>query len=225
MTVKVPDEPSVISNVLLKVTPSLWVMVKPANASVLPMASLKVIVAPVPELKVKVRSLLLALSASILLLMVIPPVAVILTLAARLISPVVVNEPLPKLKAAPLRVISAAPLSKAKLLLLLENAAILIAPSLSVLLVSIVMLAPFVVVPTNVTELPELLSVVMLPFRVVNVPEVIAMVLMLPLPPMAPTATVLAEPPDEVMVISCDPEAAVIVPILMAPPAEVTLKF
>ena len=222
--VKVPAEPSVISNVLAKVTPSLWVMVRPANASVLPMASLKVIVEPVPELKVKVRSLLLALSASILSLMVIPPVAVILTLAARLISPVVVNEPLPKLKAAPLRVISAAPLSKAKLLLLLENAAILIAPSL-LLSVSIVMLAPFVVVPTNVTELSEFSSVVMLPFRVVNVPEVIAMVLMLPLPPMAPTATVLAEPPDEVMVISCDPEAAVIVPILMAPPAEVTLKF
>ena len=86
------------------------------------------------------------------------------------------------------------------------------------------MLAPFVVVPTNVTELPELLSVVMLPFRVVNVPEVIATVLMLPLPPMAPTATVLAEPPDEVMVTSREPEAAVMVPILIAPPAEVTLN-
>ena len=83
-----------------------------------------------------------------------------LTLAAKLILPVVVNEPEPKLKAAPLRVMSAPPLSKAKLLLLLENAAILIAPSLLVLLVSIVMLAPFVVAPTNVTELPELLSVV-----------------------------------------------------------------
>ena len=93
-------------------------MVRPANASVLPMASLKVIVAPVPEFKVKVRSLLDALSASILLLMVIPPVAVILTLAAKLISPVVVNEPEPKFKAVPLRVISAPPLFKTKLLLL-----------------------------------------------------------------------------------------------------------
>ena len=144
----------------------------------------------------------------------IPPVAVILTLAAKLISPVVVNEPEPKLKAAPLKLISAPPLSKTKLLLLLENAAILIAPSLLVLLVSMLMLAPVVVVPTNVTELPELLSVVMLPFRVVNVPEVMATVLMLPLPPMAPTATVLAVPPDEVIVTSRDPEAAVIVPIL-----------
>ena len=79
-----------------------------------------------PEFKVKVRSLLLASSASILSLIVIPPVAVILTLAAKLISPVVVNEPEPKLKAAPLKLISAVPLSKAKLLLLLENAAILI---------------------------------------------------------------------------------------------------
>ena len=57
-----------------------------------------------------------------------------LTLAAKLISPVVVNEPEPRLKAAPLKLISAVPLSKAKLLLLLENAAILIAPSLLVLL-------------------------------------------------------------------------------------------
>ena len=200
-------------------------MVKPANASSPPMASLKVIVAPVPEFKVKVRSLLLASSASILSLIVIPPVAVILTLVARLISPVVVNEPEPKLKVAPLKVISAPPLSSAKLLLLLAtDPTKLIAPSLLVLLVSMVIAPVLMVVPVTVTELPLLLLVVMLPFRVTLVEPVIAVVLILPLLPIAPTLTVLAEPPDEVIVRSNEP-VAVIAPIVMAPPAEVILKF
>ena len=199
-------------------------MVKPANASSPPMASLKVIVAPVPEFKVKVRSLLLALSASILSLIVIPPVAVILTLVARLISPVVVNEPEPKLKVAPLKVISAPPLSSAKLLLLLAtDPTKLIAPSLLVLLVSMVIAPVLMVVPVTVTELPLLLLVVMLPFRVTLVEPVTAIVFILP-PLKVLKVTVLVEPPDEVMVTSREP-LAVIAPMLMAPPAEVTLKF
>ena len=80
------------------------------------------------------------------------------------------------------------------------------------------------VLPVTVTELPELLSVVMLAFRVTLVEPVMATVLMLVLPPIVPTATVLVEPPDEVMVISRDPEAALIVPILMAPPAELIVQ-
>ena len=198
----------------------------PANASSPPMASLKVIVEPVPEFKVKVRSLLLASSASILSLIVIPPVAVMLTLVAKLISPVVVNEPEPKLKVAPLKVISALPLSRAKLLLLPEtDPAKLIAPSLFVLFVSIVIAPVLIVLPVMVTELPLLSSAVILPFKVTLVEPVIAVVLMLPLPPIAPTTTVLDDPPDEVILRSNEPDIPIIAPIVIAPPAELTLKF
>ena len=137
-----------------------------------------------------------------------------------------VNVNVPTLAIAPLALILAPPLSKLKLLLPPAIApSNVIAPSLLVLLVSMVISPVLIVVPVTVTELPELLSVVMLPFKVTLVEPVMATVLMLPLPPMAPTATVLAEPPVEVMVTSRDPEAAVMVPILIAPPAELTLKF
>ena len=79
-----------------------------------------------------------------------------------------------------------------------------------------------IVVPVIVTELPELLSVVMLPFKVTLVEPVMATVLMLPLKVLK--VTVFVEPPDEVIVTSRE-LAALIAPILMAPPAEVTLKF
>ena len=135
-----------------------------------------------------------------------------------------VNVNVSTLAIAPFALIFALPLSKAKLLFPPAIApSKVIAPSLSVLLVSMVMAPVLIVVPVIVTELPELLLVVMLPFRVTLVEPVIATVLMLPL--IAPTATVLAEPRDEVMLISRVPEAGLIVPILMAPPAEVILKF
>ena len=224
VTVKVPAEPSVTSNVLAKVTPLLWVIVKPASGWSLPIAPLNVIVAPVPELKAKVRSLLLASSASISLLIVIPPVAVMLTLAAKLILPVVVNEPEPKLKVVPLKVMSALPLSKTKLLLLLATEPTkLIAPSLLLLLVSMVMAPVLIVVPVTVTELPLALLVVMLPFKVTLVEPVTAMVFILP-PLRVLKVTVLVEPPDEVIETSrALPD--VMAPMVMAPPAEVTLKF
>ena len=60
-------------------------------------------VAPVPELKAKVRSLLLALSALIASLKMMPPVAVTATLAPSTASPVTFKAPLPKLM-SPLKV-------------------------------------------------------------------------------------------------------------------------
>ena len=57
----------------------------------------------VPELKAKVRSLLVALSALMASLKVIPPVAVTATFAPSSTSPVTVKVPLPKL-ISPLKV-------------------------------------------------------------------------------------------------------------------------
>ena len=78
-------------------------MVSPANACELPTVPTTLMVEPVPELKAKVRSLLVALSALIASLKVIPPVAVTVTFAPSATSPVTLNAPLPKL-ISPLKV-------------------------------------------------------------------------------------------------------------------------
>ena len=114
--------------------------------------------------------------------------------------------------------------SRAKLLLLLATEPTkLIAPSLLVLLVSIVMAPVLMVVPVTVTELPLPLLVVILPFKVTLVEPVTAMVFILP-PFKVLRVTVLVEPPVELIVTS-RALLDVIAPIVMAPPAEVTLKF
>ena len=72
--------------------PVLWVTVKPASACELPMVPPAKIALPVPEFKVKVRSLLEALSALTASLKTIPlpplEVAVTVTFAPRTTSPV-----------------------------------------------------------------------------------------------------------------------------------------
>ena len=99
----VPALLSLTSIALEKVVPLLWVTVSPASACELPTVPTTLICAPVPASKVKVRSLLVALSPLMASLKVIPPVAVTATFAPSTTSPVTLSTPLPKLT-SPLKV-------------------------------------------------------------------------------------------------------------------------
>ena len=92
----VPDDESLTSTLPENVAPLLWVMVRPERACDAPTLPETEIVLLVPDVIVKVRSLLDALSASMVLLKLIPPVAVILILSASVAAPVTVKTPVPK---------------------------------------------------------------------------------------------------------------------------------
>jgi len=108
----------------------------------------------VPAFKVKVRSLLDALSALTASLnripTLLPGVAVTETFAPRTTSPVTLKAPLPKLM-SPVKVLSALPVvvvvSKVKLLLAPVTAPIIMSPLVSVALVSSVVAAASVIAP------------------------------------------------------------------------------
>ena len=97
-------------------------------------------------------------------------------------------------------------------------------PSLVVLFVLMVTSAPKVTGPVRDTLLPETSAVVIFPFKVMPDEPVIVTDLISLAEPMAPTETVLVDPPEEVRV-TVWLEVPRIVPIEIAPPPETTARL